>query len=370
MKSTYLFYILLGVLVLYSCNDAPQQQQQQAMPYPVVTVPTKTVTAYKSYPASIEGTTNSGVRAKVSGYITEVLIDEGQKVTKGQPLFKLETQSLSQDAEAAQANVNAARVEVEKLVPLIEKDIISEVQLQTAKARLAQAESSYNSIVANIGYATIKSPVDGFVGSIPYRQGALVSPADPQPLTVVSQTEDVFVFFAMNEKQYLDFLNSAEGETRADKINNFPKVQLQLANGEIYNEEGVIETVTGQVNQTTGTVTFRAKFPNPSGILANGSSGSIRIPQTYDNVLVIPEVSTFERQGKIYTYKVQGDTVAINTPVQVIDRVDGLLVIQSGLKKNDKIVAKGVGKLRNNTPVVPQPVEFDSIAKELEPAFK
>src|SRR5690606_5300945 len=174
-------------------------------------------------------------------------------------------------------NVNAAQVEVDKLIPLVEKNIISNVQLETAKARLTQAKSSYNSVAANIGYATIKSPIDGYVGAIPYRVGALVSPADPQPLTTVSTTEEVFVFFAMNEKDYLNFLQTTEGNTRDEKVNNFPDVELQLVTGTIYEQKGDIETVTGQINQSTGTVSFRAKFPNPNGLLANGNSGSVRI---------------------------------------------------------------------------------------------
>src|SRR5690606_29848211 len=135
MKSSYNLFILVSLLILQACKQDPQQQAPAAMPYPVVAIPTKTVTAYTTYPATIEGTNNSSVRAKVSGYITQVLVDEGQKVSKGQVLFKLETQSLSQDAGAAQANVNAAQVEVDKLIPLVEKNIISNVQLETAKAR-------------------------------------------------------------------------------------------------------------------------------------------------------------------------------------------------------------------------------------------
>ena len=147
--------LALGILLfLISCGDdksAPQAQMaQQAPTLPVVTIPTKTVTAFTTYPASIEGIVNSQVNAKISGYITDVLVDEGQKVRKGQTLFRLETQTLSQDAAAARANVNAAQVEVDKLKPLVEKNIISNVQLETAKAKLQQAKSSYNSMKKNI----------------------------------------------------------------------------------------------------------------------------------------------------------------------------------------------------------------------------
>src|SRR5690554_7518575 len=194
IKFIHTLPVALGVFLIFSSCGEKQDQQRtpQALPFPVVTVPSQTVTAYATYPTSLEGIINSEVRAKTSGYITDVLVDEGQKVRKGQTLFRLETQSLSQDAAAAKANVNAAQVEVDKLKPLVDKNIISGVQLETAKAKLAQAQSSYNAIVANIGYATIKSPVDGYVGAINFREGSLVSPSSPTPLTTVANIDKVY----------------------------------------------------------------------------------------------------------------------------------------------------------------------------------
>ena len=368
-KSKFLGLFITAFLA-FSCQDQEQAQQAGATPFPVIEVPQQTVTGYTSYPVSIEGTVSSGVRAKVSGYITSVLVDEGEKVRKGQTLFRLETESLSQDAGAARANVNAAQVEVDKLQPLVEKGIISPVQLETAKARLEQAKAGYSSIAASIGYANIKSPVDGYVGAINFREGALVSPGDPTPLTIVSDIDEVYAFFSMNERDYLNFIQTAEGEDISEKIGNFPAVQLELVNGEIYSEEGEIQTVTGQIDPTTGTVGFRAVFPNPNRILASGNSGRIRIPRTYENVPVVPESASFEQQGIVYVYGVQGDTLAVSVPIKVLDRIQSLIVVEEGLKKGDKIVAQGVGKLRNNTKIIPQPIPFDSIARSITPVFK
>ena len=375
LQFTYLLSGLAGICLFFaSCgNDKDQAQGQgapQAMPFPVVTIPTETVTAYSTYPTSLEGIINSEVRAKTSGYITHVLVDEGQKVRKGQTLFKLETQSLSQDAGAAKANVNAAQVEVDKLKPLVEKNIISNVQLETAKAKLAQAQSGYNSIAANIGYATIKSPVDGYVGAIPFREGALISPTSQVPLTTVADVNKIYAFFSMNEKEYLDFLEKNEGETLEQKIKNLPKVRLILANGGLYDQEGTIETINSQVNPLTGTVSFRAVFDNPNRLLSSGYSGKIQLPIVYKDATVVPTSATYERQGITYVYKVQGDTLAVANSINVLDRVDNIIVVKDGIKPGDKIVAQGVGKLRDKTPIVPQPVEFDSIAKGLQKVFK
>ncbi len=377
MKTIPLTRILIVAvsLALFSCGkDSNNAQQQspaaaQATPATVISVPTKTVTGYNSYPTSIEGIVNSGVRAKVQGYIQEVLVDEGEKVRKGQALFKLETQSLSQDAKAAQASVNVAQVEVDKLKPLVEKGIISNVQLETAKANLEQAKSTYQGIAANIGYATVKSPVDGYVGSIPYRQGALVGPTDATPLTTVSDITQVYAYFSMNESDYLEFLQTAKGENRAEKIANFPEISLVLANGETYAEKGKIQTVTGQINQNTGTVSFRAIFENPNQLITNGNSGTIKIPVVYKDVPVVPLNSTFEQQGNIITYKVV-DNKTQTAKITTKATVGNLYVVKTGLKAGDKIVAQGVNKLRAGTAIQPQAVAFDSIAKPVTPLFQ
>ena len=360
-------------LVILSCTDKQENKQSaQNAPasFPVAQVQNKTVTGYEIYPANIEGIINSGVRAKVSGYIQKVYVDEGQKVKRGQILFKLETQSLSQDAGAAKAGINVAQVEVDKLVPLVEKGIISNVQLETAKANLAQAKANYNSVAANIGYATVKSPVDGYVGAIPFREGSLVSPSDVTPLTTVSNIKQVYAFFTMNEARYLDFIQNTKGESLEEKINNFPKVNLILANGKTYAQKGKIQTSTGQINQNTGTVSFRAVFDNPNQLLTNGNSGKIQIPITYENMPVVPQEATYEQQGKIQIFKLGEDNKVSSFIIDVKASVDNLYVVGSGIKSGDKIVIEGVGKLRNEMPITPKEVAFDSIVKPIEKLFK
>lgn len=372
----YIFPALLGILILTSsCGNSEEGQaqaaaQQQTPTLPVIEIPARTVTGYNSYPTSIEGIVNSNVRAKIQGYIQEVLVDEGEKVKKGQPLFKLETQSLSQDANAAQANVNAAQVEVDKLQPLVEKDIISNVQLETAKAQLQQAKSSYSSIAANIDYATVKSPVDGYVGAIPYRQGNLVGPTDQMPLTVVTVINKVYAYFSMNESDYLTFLQDTEGETRQKKVDNFPEISLVLTNGTVFDQKGKIQTVTGQVNQNTGTVSFRAIFDNPEQLITNGNSGTIQIPVTYEDVAVIPQPSTYEQQGHILVYKVMDSNKVQSTTIKTKATVGNLYIVESGVKKGDMIVAKGAGSLQPNATIKPKKIKFDSVAKPVEQLFQ
>lgn len=360
------------MILLLSCGNNEQKQQapQGPMPFQVTTIPQKSVIGYTIYPTSIEGVNNSEVRAKISGYITDVLVDEGQKVRKGQTIFRLETQSLSQDAAGARANVNAAQVEVEKLMPLVEKNIISNVQLETAKAKLQQAKSVLNSIGANIDYANIKSPVDGYVGAIRLRKGTLVSPSSVEPLTTVSDISKVYAYFSMNEREYLDFIQNAEGETREEKIKNLPKITLILANGSEYEKEGTVETINSQVNSNTGSISFRAVFENDAQLLTNGNSGKIRVPQPFKDAIVVPKESTYERQGSYYVYKLADNDMAIATRINVLADVENMYVVSEGLKQGDKIVAKGVANLRGDAQIKPIEVPFDSIAKPIEKTFR
>ncbi|OIQ17738.1 efflux RND transporter periplasmic adaptor subunit [Lacinutrix sp. MedPE-SW] len=362
-------------LALASCADnknaqAATAKQQQALPFPVTQLQTKTVTGYTEYPTTIEGKVNSDVRAKTSGYIEKVYVDEGQKVRKGQVLFKLETQSLSQDAGAAKAQVNVAQVEVDKLIPLVEKNIISPVQLETAKANLAQAKANYSGVTANIGYATIKSPIDGFVGAINFREGALISPNDATPLTTVSQIDEVYAFFSFNEAQYIDHLQRSEGQNKAERIKNSPDLTLVLANGKEYSEKGRIQTSTGQINQSTGTIQIRAAFDNPNEILTNGNSGKIKFPIEYKDAIVVPQTATFEQQGNIMIFKLGENNKVETSILKVKGTVDNLYVVESGVAPNDKIVVSGIGKLRSGMAIAPQETSFEEAIKPVATLFR
>lgn len=404
-----LLLLSLAVFTMIGCKKE-EPKKPGAMPFPVVSVETKNVTGYETYPASIQGIVNNDVRAKIQGYVTQVLVDEGQFVTQGQPLFRLETNSLSQSAnaakagvgaaqsnvaaseasvKAAQAAVNVAQVEVNKLRPLVEKNIISNVQLQTAQANLARAQAQVSQAIAakqqasagvaqaqanfqgaqeNVNYSIIRAPISGVVGKINFRNGSLVGPADATPLTTISDTKEVYAYFSMNEKEYFNFLEKSAGATVPEKIRNLPMVELELANGSLYPEKGKIETVTGQINASTGTVEFRVGFPNAQKLLSNGNSGNIRFPNYYENVLVIPESATYEQQGIVYAFKVDKDT-ARNTVIEVQTRINNLAIVSSGLKKGDKIIAAGIGGMKDKTAVIPKPVSLDSLVQTIKPIF-
>src|SRR5690554_6369344 len=234
MKTNTFLTIVVAISTLLSCNNKQEQYAPSPPVIPVVEVSSRDVQGYTSFPVNIEGKVNNAVRAKISGYIKEVFVDDGQKVSAGQNLFRLETDVQSQYANAARsainavcanvsaagASVNAAQVEVDRLIPLVERNVISSVQLETAKAHLARAKgqleqskaaeqqaiAGLNVIQANMDFPVVQCPVSGFIGTINFREGSLVGPSDPTPITTVSETSEVYAYFSMSEAEYLNFL--------------------------------------------------------------------------------------------------------------------------------------------------------------------
>lgn len=365
MKNRFFLGAITAILMLTSCGKKEEQAPQAAaapVPFPVQTVDRQDATVYDEYTANLEGRQNVEIRPKVTGFITKIYVDEGQVVRKGQLLFKLETQTLNQDAAAFKAAVNAAQVEVDRLAPLVERKIISKVQLETAKAGLAQAKANYNAVEANIGFGTITSPVDGVIGSLPFKEGALVGATSEAPLTTVSDTKVMRAYFSLNEKQMISFSKTFKGATLAEKLKSTPAVSLVLVDGSEYDQKGRIEAVTGLVNATTGTSQFRAEFPNPQAILRSGSNGVVRLPITYKDAVVIPQNAVFEMQGKQMLYVVDKDGT-VKSKVIVTKTTSGKdFIVEEGLEPGEVIVVEGASKLKDGIKIIPQQVKKEEAA--------
>jgi membrane fusion protein (multidrug efflux system) len=353
LKSTL---AILLVVAAVSCKKEQPQQAKGLTTLNVQKVKKQDAVVYQQYSASLEGQQNVEIRPKVTGFIQKIYIDEGQIVKKGQLLFKLETATLSQDASAEKAKVNAAQVEVDRLFPLVERNIISNVQLETAKANLAQAKSNYNSIIANINYANITSPVNGVVGSLPYKEGSLVSGTIAEPLTTVSDTKNMRAYFSMNEKQLLDFSRTFKGNTMQEKINNIADVSLILVDNSKYEHPGKIETINGLINKRTGSTEFRAAFQNPEGILRSGGSGVVQIPFTEKNIVLVPQVAVFEVQGKKIVYVVGKDNKVESRVIDTKGTLDLDFIVSSGIEEGDLLVVEGVSKLTEGQEIIPNTV--------------
>lgn len=365
MKKTTFLGAIGALLIVAACGKKAEQAPAMGpMPFPVQTIAKQDAVIYDEYTANLEGEQNVEIRPKVSGYIQEVYVDEGQQVRKGQVLFKLETQVQNQDAAAAKANVNAAQVEVDRLKPLVDRKIISVVQLETAKAKLAQAKASYSAVAANINFGTITSPVDGVIGTLPFKAGSLASPTMEMPLTTVADTRVVRAYFSMNEKQMLNFTRIFKGATLQEKLKNTPPVSLILVDGSEYEIKGKITTVSGLVNAATGNSQFRADFKNPEAVLRSGSKGSVRLPIDYKDAILVPQNAVFDQQGKQMIYVVAKDNT-VKAKVITTTTTSGLnYVVSEGLEVGDVVVVEGAPKLKDGMQIVPQ----DAGKKEDVPA--
>ncbi|MNK59009.1 Solvent efflux pump periplasmic linker SrpA precursor [compost metagenome] len=355
MKKTT-FMGALGILfIVAACGKKAEQAPAMGpMPFPVQTIAKQDAVVYDEYTANLEGEQNVEIRPKVSGYIQEVYVEEGQQVRKGQLLFKLETQTLNQDAAAAKANVSAAQVEVDRLKPLVDRKIISNVQLETAKAKLAQAKASYSGVAANINYGTIISPVDGVIGTLPFKAGSLASPTMEVPLTTVADTRVVRAYFSMNEKQMLNFTRIFKGATLQEKLKSTPPVSLMLVDGSEYEIKGKITTVSGLVNAATGNSQFRADFKNPEAVLRSGSKGAVRLPIDYKDAILVPQNAVFDQQGKQMIYVVAKDNT-VKSKVITTTTTSGLnYVVTEGLEVGEVVVIEGASKLKDGMQIVPQ----------------
>ncbi len=361
MKVKGLVWGAAALSILISCGKKSDKANSDTVlqEYPTTIVNKQDATLQTVYPVTIRGREDIEIRPRIDGFIEAIYIDEGSVVRKGQALFKINSPQSEQALTTAQAavtsaeaQVNTAKLNVDRIAPLAEKGIVSKVQLETfqntyesALATKAQAEASLKNAQATLGWTNVTSPVDGVVGSIPYRQGSLVN--NQNILTTVANTSNVFAYFSLNEKTLTEFLNTLEGATQAEKIKNAPKVTLTLADGTVYPEEGKIETITGTVNITTGSANFRAEFPNPQGMLRSGTSGTISIPRVLEDVIVIPQKATFAQQDKVLVYKVQADSV-VQSIISVVPTPDGRsYAVTNGLNEGDRIVTDGVATLSN-----------------------
>lgn len=348
----------LAVATLGSCS----KQQDAAMQAPapslqVVTIEPGRSELFKSYPAILKGKTDIEIRPQVSGFITKVHVDEGQRVHKGQPLFTIDQVQYQAAVDQAEAQVNAARTAVanaqisaDNNKALYDRNIISENawqvsdnQLRQAKAQLVQAQAALTAAKKNLSYTVVAAPSDGFVGSIPSREGSLASPSSMTPLTTISDNSEMYAYFSLTEKDLLEMTN---GGTTAlnDALKALPEVKLVLADGTTYPISGKVATISGVIDNTTGSASVRALFNNPSGMLRSGNTGQVNIPVTTENAIVIPQKATFEVQDLRYVFTLNDSNKTVTTPVQVLPLNDGKnYVITSGLQAGDRVVIEGIG---------------------------
>lgn len=360
MKVKSILGIGLCCLALSACQQS-RKPQEEGGKYPLLTLTPEDRQLSVKYSAVIEGKQDVEVRPQVSGTITQVLVEEGAHVHKGQVLFIIDQvpyRAALQKARAAvataEANEATAKQTLDGKMSLYEDKVISDFELRTAQneyksaqAALLQAQAELTDAQNNLSYTEVKSPVDGYAGMTSYRIGALVSASMTDPLIRVSDNSEMYAYFSLSEKQVLTL--TAQYGSLDQALASFPEVSLELNDGSTYVQKGKVDVISGIIDKTTGTVSLRAIFSNPDKRLMSGGSANIIVPYDRTQCIVIPQGGTYEIQNRIFTFKVI-DGKAVSTPIEVFEINNGTeYIVEKGLQAGDVIVSEGAGLLKDGT---------------------
>ncbi|MCL7987368.1 efflux RND transporter periplasmic adaptor subunit [Sphingobacterium sp. lm-10] len=376
-RPQWIAVLFSAIFLLEGCSHSESKEKEKgekALALPVYEVKRSDAVTVKTYLGTIEGKVNVEVRPQVEGLLQEIYIDEGAYVQKGQKLFRVDQSAYQESlnnmlatAEVAKAQLKNAQLEIDRLKPLVANDVISDVRLsaaqsdyEVAQATLQQAQAAVRSAQINKDFTVITAPVSGYIGRIPKRIGNLVTKGDKEPLTFLSDIQEVYVYFAMNES---DFLYFSKAQAKKDSIagreynrNNkltFPKVTLMLADGEEYPIKGVVDAVNGQVDRSTGAISLRATFINQDNILRSGSSGTLKIAEVKEAVLQVPQLATNELQDRTFVYVVDGSNQVQRKNVVVSGKSKDNYIISEGVDEGDRVVLSGFDKLTDGSTIIP-----------------
>lgn len=362
MKYRNSFLLLLCSLLAFSCSQN-ETTGNDSGEYPLMTLKREDRRLTEQYSAVIRGLQDVEVRPQVSGTITQVCVDEGAKVKKGQVLFIIDQVPYKAAVEVARAAVataeaaeEIARQTLEGKEMLYADKVISDFDLRTAKneyksaqAATMQAHAELVNAQNDLSYTEVKSPVDGVAGMTDFRIGALVSASMTEPLISVSDNSQMLAYFSMTEKQVLALTRQYGSIDNA--IKSFPEVSLRLNDGSVYEHPGRIDVISGIIDKTTGTASLRATFDNRDGRLMSGGQANVIVPYDRPASIVIPQEATYEIQNRIFAYKVV-DGIARSTSIEVFPINDGKeYIVESGLDEGDVIVSEGAGLLKDGTRV-------------------
>lgn len=354
--------VLLVVISFSSCGKSGSDAGALAAPKPEVDffqAESITGDVEKKYPGTVEGTVNVDIKAQVSGYLEAIYVKEGDYVNKGQSLFKIKGDVYAEQVnnsrasyKSAQANLANAKLEVEKIKPLVDGKVFSDMQLKTAQAnydaavaQVAQAKAALGSSQLNADFSLIKAPVSGYISRIPNRIGNLVTPADAVPLTVLSDINTVFVYFSLTEADYLAFSKDSKSNQT---------VSLIMADDSTYDQKGKLEVASGNIDRSTGTISLKAIFPNPKKLLRSGGSARVILNNSLASVITVPMASVKDIQDKFFVFVLKPGNKVAMVPIEIGGNSGTNYFVKSGLKQGDKIALNSIDVLYDSMEVVPK----------------
>lgn len=353
MKRVVSGVVLSAVLLLFSCNEKKEEKQEDSV-YPV-TSPVKMDTIInKDFVAQVQSVKNIEVRAQEKGFLEKIYVDEGQYVKAGQTLFRIMPQVYQAELLKAKAEVEQASIELRNASTLANNDIVSKNERLMAKAKLDAANAEMRLAQIHLSFTDIKAPFSGVIDRIPLKLGSLVDEGDL--LTTLSDNTNIYTYFNVSEPEYLNYQTNVAGRGNQN-------VSLVMANGDLFNQTGQIQTIEGQFDNETGNIAFRAKFPNPEKLLRNGETGKIRMTLPLKNALIIPQKATYEIQDQKYVFVIDKKGVAKSKNIKVSYELPDIYVVSSGISPDEKILLEGVQKVKDDQKVK---VKFQDPKKVLQ----
>lgn len=369
MKYTKWMVPLL-VVTVFACQS--EQKKEETEVFPVTTAALIDTNAFVDYVAEIKAVQNIEIRAKLTGYLEKVHVDEGAYVKAGQLLFSIDDREYKEQLakrrallKSAQAEVKTNELELQNTRQLVDKGVVSKIELEFAKNKLLASKAKVEEALAEeeharlvLSYTKIKAPFDGLIDRLPIKIGSLIE--EGTLLTNLSQNEEVYAYFDVSEKEYLDFMSKLTRRGSQER-----SVQLVKANGEIHEVSGFIETMDGQIDEQTGNLAFRARFKNPQQLLKHGSSGKVRIAKKFKKVLVIPQKSTIDIQDRTYVYVVNSSGKVQIRPITIAYRLPHLYVISKGITAKEEFVYEGLQSVNDGMLIRKEAVPIKKILRDL-----
>lgn len=338
MKRILMLMSLCALLCYTSCKPK-EETKEEATKFLVTNPIVMDTTVTKEYVSQIRSIRSIELRTQEKGYLQAIYVDEGQFVKKGQLLFKIMPLLYEAEMQKSQAEVNAAEIEVQNTQPLADKNIVSKNELAMAKAKLGKAKAELDLSKAHLAFTEIRAPFDGLIDRLHMKLGSLVE--EGELLTSLSDNSQMWVYFNVSEQEYLNYQQMVKAKGKL-------KVNLMMANNQLFEYPGIVETIEADFNNETGNIAFRATFPNPKALLRNGETGKVTITDAVKNALLIPQKATFEVLEKKYVYVIDKDNKVQSREITIAAELPHIFIIKDGLSTGDKILLEGLRQVKEN----------------------
>jgi membrane fusion protein (multidrug efflux system) len=371
MKNLQWPFLLIISIFTYGCatkSEDLSDAKDSILTIPVTELKPQKTKLHREYVGDIHAVRNVEIYARVKGYLEEVYVDEGKEVKKGQTLFRINNEEYATQLAKAKATLQSAiaeakgaELELKRVKLLVDKNVIAKSEMEVAEAKLAavnakieEARSEKSNAAIHLAHTEIKAPFDGVIDRLPYKMGSLID--EGTLLTTLSDTKTVFAYFNVSENEYLEYVKA-----RGKADNKEAVVELELADGSFFKHKGTIETMEGAFDEGTGSIAFRARFSNPEKLLKHGSSGTIRLTNTVENAILIPQKAAFEIQDKSFVYVVDKNNHIKTRSFVPRSRFASYYVVKSGLESGETIVYEGLQGLKDGAKINPKTISMDSL---------